>query len=375
MRCCEIVPSLEERHGGPSKSVLALSHALGALGQDVSLLSTHPDPTPRLISSTVQANVFRRGTPQAFCPSPQLRRHLGSQTFDLVHHHSLWLRTLHYAHRSAQKSRVPLVISPRGMMSPWAWQHHGWRKQLVRHLVHPGAFEAAAGWHATSPAEAAEIRSHGFSQPICIAPNGVTLPTDAERTAAATHWRTMCPETATRPTALFYSRLHRKKRVLELIDLWLAHAPAEWLLLVVGMPEEYTAAQLEDYVLRNSGAGRIRAFDGAGAPPPYPVASLFLLPSHSENFGMVIAEAMAHGLPVLVTDSTPWATVNQHDAGWCVPWDNFPATLKHALAETENERTARGAAGRALVARDFAWEKSAATLLQFYRELRERVAA
>ena len=260
-------------------------------------------------------------------------------------------------------------------MSPWAWQHHGWRKQLVRHFIHPGAFEAADGWHATSPEEADEIRSHGFKQPVCVAPNGVAIPTAGDHTAATAHWHTLCQDTIERPTALFYSRLHRKKRVLELIDLWLAQAPASWLLLIVGTPEEYTPAQLEAYVLRNSGGGRVRVFDGAGAPPPYSVASLFILPSHSENFGMVIAESLAHGLPVLVTDSTPWTKVNSLGCGWCVPWETFPTTLRLVLAETSEQRAQRGAIGLDFVRRDFPWEKSAATLLRFYRELQERSAA
>ncbi len=374
MRCCEIVPSLEEKHGGPSKSVLALSEALGSLGPQVSLLSTHPNSFARAPSSSIDVRVFQRDRPRAICPSSGLRRHLDEHPFDVVHHHSLWLRTLHYAHRRARSLRAPFVISPRGMMSPWAWQHHGGRKQLVRHLVHPGAFEAADGWHATSPEEAEDIRSHGFKQPICIAPNGVTIPTAADCSAAAAHWRHACPDTVQRPTALFYSRLHRKKRVLELIDLWLAQAPPAWLLLIVGTPEEYTPAQLEAYALRRSGAGRVRAFDGTGAPPPYSVASLFILPSHNENFGMVIAESLAHAVPVLVTDATPWSHVNSLGCGWCVPWESFPDTLRLALTETDDQRAQRGVVGRDYVRRDFPWHKSAAALLQFYRELRERNA-
>lgn len=374
MRCCEIVPSLEEKHGGPSKSVLALSDALGSLGPLVSLLATHPSPPALSPAGSIDVRVFPRDTPQALCPSSGLRRHLDEHTFDVIHHHSLWLRTLHYAHHRARALHVPFVISPRGMMSPWAWQHHGWRKQLVRHLLHPGAFESADGWHATSPEEADEIRSHGFKQPICVAPNGVAIPTAADRTAAAAHWHAACPDTAQRPTTLFYSRLHRKKRVLELIDLWLAHASAEWLLLIVGTPEEYTPAQLETYVLHNSGGDRVRVFDGSGAPPPYPVASLFILPSHNENFGMVIAESLAHSVPVLVTDSTPWSSINSLGCGWCVPWETFPATLRLALSETSEQRTRRGAMGREYVRQEFPWKKSAATLLEFYRELRKESA-
>jgi glycosyltransferase involved in cell wall biosynthesis len=332
------------------------------------LTTSTGEPHPRT-EGTLQVQEFRRDWPAAFCPSSGLRNHLRGVRADIIHHHSLWLRTLEYARGRARTTRTPLVISPRGMMSRWAWNHHALRKRLASLLVHPGALKAAQGWHATSPEEADDIRSHGFTQPICMAPNGVTAPTVAARSAALDFWRKACPDTAHRPTALFYSRFHPKKRVLELIDLWLEQAPADWLLLMVGLPEEYTAAQLEAYVMRASCAGRIQVFNGEGLPAPYAAADLFLLPSHSENFGLVVAEAMANGLPILVTDTTPWKAVNENQAGWCVPWADFPAALREALAESEARRAERGRTAHTYALTDFSWDESARKLSEFYVEL------
>lgn len=371
MRLSQIVPSLEEIYGGPSKSVEALSRACVALGHEVTLFATQPQTSASRDQQDVHVRIARRDWPGALCPSRGLREQLNAAPADIVHHHSLWLRTLHYARRRAKALQVPLVISPRGMMNRWAWQHHGWRKQLVRYLVHPGAFKAAAGWHATSKEEAAEIRALGFKQPICVAPNGVSAPTPGDTANAAAYWREACPAATQHRTALFYSRFHRKKRVLELIDLWLARAPEDWILLMVGLPDDFTARQLETYVLRASGVGRVQVFEGEGRPPPYPVASLFVLPSHSENFGLVIAEAMTHGLPVLVTDTTPWSDANIQGAGWCVPWERFPAALSTALAESSGKLAARGAQARTWVLSDFSWEQSARRLLDFYTQLRK----
>lgn len=370
MRVIQIVPSLEERYGGPSKSVFTLSSTLALSGHTVDLLATGPG-LPR-VEKSLGLKFFPRDWPQSICPSRGLRDCLATAPADVVHHHSLWLRTLHYAHRCAHQRGVPLVISPRGMMSAWAWHHHGWRKRLARHVIHPGALEAAAGWHATSHEEAAEIKALGFNQPICIAPNGVAAPAPSDTAAALAHWQKICPETTQRPVALFYSRFHQKKRVVELIDLWLEHGPRDWLLLLVGLPEDYTPEMLERYVLRASGAGRVRAFNGAGQPPPYPIASLFLLPSHSENFGLVVAEALAHGVPVIVTDSTPWRSVNTVGAGWCVPWADFLPTLRAAVSEAGPRLRARGLLAREWVLREYSWEKSARLLANFYDELRSR---
>jgi glycosyltransferase involved in cell wall biosynthesis len=170
---------------------------------------------------------------------------------------------------------------------------------------------------------------------------------------------------------VFYSRFHRKKRLRELIDLWLSAERGDWLLLIAGVEEEYTAAELSASIAAARAQTRIAVFDGADRPPPYAVASLFVLPSHSENFGLVIAEALATGVPELVTDTTPWTGLTTQECGWCVPWEKFGPALAAALASRSDELAARGARGRQWVGRDFAWERAAGVLRGFYQHLRD----
>lgn len=372
LKIAHIVPSLEERHGGPSKSVRSLANALARAGEPVDLLTTLESGYPMAAGDHDAAKIhsFPRIVPRSLCRSPDLRRYLLSTPFDCLHHHALWLLTLRYAHAAARKFGAPLVISPRGMMSGWAYEHHRWRKTLANHLVHPDAFHAAAGWHATSPEEADDIRKLGFSQPICVSPNGVALPTDPELSDARKTWETLCPVSREKPIVLFYSRFHRKKRLLELIDLWLAEARGDWHLLIVGMAEEYTADSLATRIAGLGASEKITVLDGANRPPPYAIASLFVLPSHSENFGLVIAEALAAGVPALVTDTTPWQGLNRHDCGWCVSWNKIPATLAAALTTPHDELRARGQRGRDWVGREFSWENAARLLREFYQTLR-----
>lgn len=372
MKLCHIVPSLEIRHGGPSRSVRALANHLALAGDAVELLATTEpgDTAAAAAGEAAHVRLFPRIPPRALAHSPELNRHLGGAAFDCIHHHSLWLRTLAYAHAAAQRARRPLVISPRGMMSGWAWRHRRWRKQLAEWFVHPGALAGAAGWHATSREEADDIRRLGFSQPVCVSPNGVDLPATAELTAARAAWLELCPAARSRPVALFYSRLHRKKRVRELIDLWLAAPRGDWLLLVVGTTEEWSAAELAAEVSARGATDQVAVHDGAGRPPPYAVASLFILPSHSENFGLVVAEALAAGVPALVTNTTPWSGLANAGAGWCVPWEGFAAALGDALNHHSPAILANyGAHGRAWMAREFSWARSAHLLRDFYRQL------
>jgi len=371
MRVCQIVPSLETRHGGPSQSVRALANHLARAGHAVELLATQEpgDTASAAAGDAATVRLFPRIPPRSICRAPALQAHLRQTSFDCVHQHSLWLRTLAYAAQAARRQRVPLVISPRGMMTDWAWQHRRWRKQLASWLIHPGALAQADGWHATSAEESDDIRRRGFTQPVCVAPNGVTLPAREELAAARTAWLALCPAAATRPVALFYSRLHRKKRVRELIDLWAATPRGDWLLLVVGTPEDYTAETLAAEVAARGLTDGIAVLDGADRPPPYAIASLFVLPSHSENFGLVIAEALAAGVPALVTDTTPWTGLAGAGAGWCVGWNDYPRALAGALTLTRDELAARGQRGRMWMARDFSWERTALLLGEFYRSL------
>lgn len=369
MRCCHIVGSLERKYGGPSKSVYALAEMFGQCNYQVELLATDRYTFTENQEENLRVSVFYRNWPGRICPSGEMRTRLQHLDTDLIHHHGLWLRTLHYAHEHAVAKKIPLVISPRGMMSEWSWNHHRRRKAFARRFIHPGALEAAAGWHATSEGEAEEIRALGFTQPICVAPNGVTMPKDYETQAYRDYWYRRCPAARGGRNALFYGRFHEKKRVIELIDLWLEVAPADWMLLIVGIPETYTVRQLERYVLRASGTGRVKIFDGTDSPPPYAIASLFILPSRSESFGLTVAEAMTYAVPILVTDTTPWRDVRSILAGWWVPWESFGNALKEAFAESIPLLAARGCAGRRFVYQRYGWEVAAAKLDVFYRDL------
>lgn len=254
-------------------------------------------------------------------------------------------------------------------MTDWAWNHRRWKKRLASWCVHPGAFAAADGWHATCEAEAEDIRRLGFAQPICVAPNGVIPPLPGHETMAARHWHALIPALAGKRVALFYSRFHSKKRVHELIDLWLSKPRDDWTLLLVGITEQYSVNQLDAYILRNGGSGSVIVHDGAGNPPPYAVASLFLLPSHSENFALVIAEALVRGVPVLATDTTPWQELAARGAGQCVSWENYGRALDGLLAQSSAALEASGIRARSWALASFSWEKTAETLLEFYARL------
>lgn len=368
MKIAQIIASLDSRRGGPSRSSQGLARGLAKLGHEIELLSASSKPRSTT-DGGVMTLVFHRRLPRVISPCPEMRRHLRQGNYEVLHNHGLWLRPLHYAFQESQRQGIPLVISPRGMMSPWSWRHHQQRKRFARHFVHPRALEQATGWHATSQSEVDDIRRLGFTQPVCVAPNGVQIPSDQELQVAREYWEGRAPLLKNTRVALFYSRLHSKKRVVELLDLWRTISAPDWVLLIVGIPDQFTVEQLEAQVLREGIQQRVIIFDGTYAPPPYAVADLFLLPSHSENFGLVIAEAMAAGVPPLTTTGTPWENLTAHEAGWCVDYSRYEQVLLQALREPPSDLAARGQAGHRWVREDFTWESVARRLAEFYREL------
>lgn len=371
MKIAQLVSTLDPRHGGPTRSVTATAKALAARGHEVEMLSTGSGAAHPCAEDGVTVRVFRRDPPAALAISADLKRHMRENAFDVVHAHGLWARHLVYARRAAADFGTKFVIAPRGMLAPWALRHHALRKRLARMVLHPGVLRAADGWHATSADEARDIRAAGFTQPVCVAPNGVVLPADDALRSARAWWHAAEPALAAgMPVALFHSRFHKKKRVIELIDLWASQPDTGWILAMVGIPEDYTVAELKGRVAARGLAHRVVVADGTGTAQPYAAADLFLLPSHSENFGLVVAEALAAGVPAIVTDATPWAALGISGSGWCVPWESFGGTLAAAMATPRDRLAAMGATGRAWVGGRFSWERTAQSLEEFYKQLR-----
>src|SRR5690606_16611888 len=145
MKILHTITALRPEDGGPSRSVPALANAEARHGHDVQVFTTGAATigSEAAPSDAATFHYFPRSSPAAFGCSGRMAKALDTHKPDIVHHHAIWHRTLHYAHQLALRTGAPLVISPRGMMLPWAWQHHRKRKGWADRMLHPGAFVAA----------------------------------------------------------------------------------------------------------------------------------------------------------------------------------------------------------------------------------------
>ena len=279
----------------------------------------------------------------------------------ILHDHGLWLPTNHAAARAASKLSRPRVVSPRGMLSPWALRHRRWKKWAAWRLYQRADLDTATVLHATSPAEAEEIRRAGRRQPIAIIPNGVAVPPLVQRAGLG----------VTPRRALFLSRLHPKKGLGHLLAAWAAVRPPDWELIIAGPDEQGIGVGLARRAEELGVTGSV-TFRGAVEDEEkwalYASAELFVLPTLSENYGLVVAEALASGLPVITTKAAPWPSLESHRCGWWIEVGVSPLIEALGAATRSSPQTlaALGERGRALVQQELSWPQVAAQMAAVY---------
>lgn len=353
----QTVASLSESSGGPTRTIGALSSALARRGVAVDVITGAGDMLPDAALVTTQ---LAPPSGIAAALAAALARVPGAQP--ILHDNGLWSRACSAATAAAHRAQVPYVVSVHGMLAPSALAHKPVRKRVAWAMYERRRLASARVLFATADAERADIRRHLPHTPIATIANGVDVPaTLAERPAG------------TPSTALFMSRLHPIKNLVGLLDAWVRLGPdfAAWRLRIAGPDEGGYLATVRAHAAR-IGAARVD-FTGpvadAAKGAAYAGADVFVLPSLSENFGIVAAEALAHGLPVVATHGTPWRGLQDHGCGWWVGSDaaSLAAALHDALARDPAERAAMGARGRAWVARDFGWDGIAAQTASVYK--------
>lgn len=363
MKLCHIVPHIDEEASGPSYSVPRLCEAVAALGHDVTLATLDRGGGTRDLHP-----VAHRAFPQAAFPrklgrSGALRaflRDAPGQGFALVHTHGLWMLPNIYGAQAG----IPHVLAPRGTLDPAALVYSRALKRAVWHLLGQGsAARGAAALHATSQEEASHLRGFGLRQPIILSPNGIDIPV-APRLARER-----------RRTLLYLGRLHEKKGLDMLIASWARLEPAhpDWDLRIVGKgTEAFESALAQDVARRRLGRVTLEGpAYGADKARAFAQADLFVLPTRGENFGMVVAEALAAGTPVVTTIAAPWDGLETHRAGWCcaVETGAIEAALDAALAVQRDALEAMGARGRAWMQAEYGWDAIGARMAEAYRWL------
>jgi glycosyltransferase involved in cell wall biosynthesis len=296
---------------------------------------------------------------------------------DLAHFHGLWQPAHARLARACTARRIPYVVSPHGMLEPWAWRHKWWKKWPYFHLVEKRYLAGATAILATAEPEAQRLVRFASGRPIETIPLGLTGSARPDYKAARRElgW---APEEI---VLLYLSRLHVKKGPdLLLRALAGMRWPAVTRLVVVGDGDPRYVEQLRAYATAN--AGTLPRIDWAGAVwgearwKYFQGADLFCLPTHSENFGLAVLESLQVGTPALTTIHTPWATQLSPDRGF-IAEPKVPAIrteLARFFAAERQSPEARTAVSD-WAWQQFAWPQLAPRYAAFYERVLETGAS
>jgi glycosyltransferase involved in cell wall biosynthesis len=380
MKILHVVPTYlpAVRHGGPIRAVHGLARALVDRGHEVVVHTTnlHGDslldlPTDRAVDlDGVSVRYFQVSPPRRLARSAamatELRRSIGS--FDAAHLHSLFLWPTRAAARAAERARTPYVVSPRGMLVPELVRRRGtMRKRLWIRFVERRTLARASRLVVTTLLEGDEARAFGFAlPPIEVLANGVD-PGEAE---AARSLDSVAARRDGPPVFVYLGRLSWKKGLESLIEAFALVEGAR--LVLAGNDEEGLGERLRASAARLGVADRVELagfVEGEKKQALLDGARALVLPSISENFGNVVLEAWARGVPVIVTPGVGLASeVYACGGGLVAPSD--AATLAAALVELRDDGLmARdmGERGRRAVLERFTWPALATRAESIYR--------
>ena len=409
MKILHMISSLDPKGGGPARSITGLCRGLSGSSVDVTLFvpsGTHVMQNPSGVE-------FRSGNGgRTWQADRDIRRVLDEVQPDIVHLHCIWMPFNHIAVRCLRNQKVPYIIAPRGMLEPWALNAKKWKKRLAMWLYQRRDLKNAVALHATAESEAEQFRKLGFKQPIIISPNGVDLPeTMPERTMREDGKRTI----------LFLSRIHPKKGLLELVEAWRLLRPRsgrndeckngdqngtgrissrtnellDWHVEYAG-PDYGGHLHAVQKKIKELGVESDFTYLGDLSDQEkwsvYRRADVFVLPTFSENFGIVVAEALAAGVPVITTKGAPWQELEgacggtcdttcsdtvaasgrvKAGSGRCGWWidigvEPLAEALKEAMGLSDDERCAMGENGRRLVEAKYTWSAIAEQMKAAY---------
>jgi glycosyltransferase involved in cell wall biosynthesis len=369
VRVLHVIQSLDAKGGGPPMAMGPMAAALARAGVNVEVASRDAGKAASPLTVPVHDLFDDSG----------IKKWVGSNVhrFDVLQVHGLWNPVNSAAMKAARKAGVPYVIRTCGMLAPYSWRRRWWKKRPYWWVTERWNCRSAAAFHVTTPGERAEVAAWKLPGPIHEIPLGMDdvafdAPVDAD------DLRRRCgPVAGHRPIVLFLGRLHPVKGISDLLLPAFAKLKSDAVLAIVGGPSDNApnyaneiAATVETLKLGNRVAmlGEISAklkwnlFDGA---------ALYVQPSHTENFGLAVAEAMARGCPVIVTEGVQSrSVVEAAGGGWVVPFDpdRLAATIDSALTDSAGS-AARGRAAREAVRRELSWDRSAERLAAVYQNL------
>jgi glycosyltransferase involved in cell wall biosynthesis len=364
MKVLQVISGMGLKSGGPTTCTYNLIQGLQSRLEVVDLLTFDATEGDQIISRASFMKILTPPKKPRYGYSKELKIWLvENQDYDLYHTNALWQYSSHAAAVAAKKQNKPYVISPHGMLYPEGLKKSKWFKKMALILFQKQDLINATALHATSEKELGYIRTFGLTQPIALIPNAIDV------NSIRKYDIDLIPK---KVKIGFLGRLVPIKNLEILIEAW-AQAKkvtqnAE--LVIIGDGDDQYIQELKvlikKYNITNiSFLGFLSGIDQENVMQQL---SYLVLPSKSENFGMVVPEALARKIPVIASKGTPWEELNTYQCGWWVDNDlkSMASALETALSLDESERLKMGEIGRALVEKRYSIQAVSDMMFEFY---------
>lgn len=365
MKVIQVVPSIGKEAAGPSYSVPGLCRGLHLNNVEVELHFRKLNNTPKTNYKLVEYPWYSLLRNLGYCPEMYQGLKQICKKSDIIHGNGLWMMPNVYPWWACKRTKCKLVVAPRGALADWSLKKGWLKKKIFGWLFQNKVLRHADMFHATSEKEYEEIRALGYKQPVAIVPIGMDLPT------LATCHLPLATEHNRLQRIVFFGRVHKVKAVDHLVKAWgqLQDTLPDWELVIAG-PDCGAKGELETIIAEQK-IPRVRFVGEINGPAKYDFlteADIYVLPSHTENFGVTVAEALACGTPTIASQGTPWEGLEMEQCGKWVPIGVEPlAEALHELASlTDEERSEMGKRGRAWIQRDFSWDGVGAKMKAAY---------
>lgn len=355
MKFCILTATIDKKGGGPSRSVPILAKGLAEIGCDVTLVTVESDDmnTHILEGTSVKFIALSKK-----CTKNELKSVLLNNQFDLVHGQGVWVPIYHKMANILYRNNIPFIMTPRGALEPWCLKRKALKKKLALMLYQKRDLQRSKAILTTASMEANNLRNLGITVPIAIIPNGIDVSEYPCRPSES--------KESVKKQIVFISRISPKKGIEFLIDAWeqLHKKYPDWSIKIAGNGSENYIQELKNKVLGKGLQGMVDIIPpifGKDKYNLYTKSSLFVLPTYSENFGMVIAEAMSCGLPIITTTGTPWTELDEKGIGWCIDLslDNVVKTISKAIDLGQDKLFEMGQKGSQYVHDTFQYTKVA----------------
>lgn len=386
-----IVPALSMVYGGPSLTSIGLASALCDQGVKMDIATTNADGASNLDvplnewipKDNYRVRYFPRCGPWEYKFSPMLARWLWDNVrhYDIVHTTSVFNFPVLAAAAICQARGVPYVINPAGMLEPWALAYKAWKKRGYYVLFERPRLQHAGAIHCLSVPEAQRIVDLGIRSPMVIVPNGID-PAQVAAKGDPEVFFGRYPALRGKTILLFLHRVDRKKG-LDLMARALASVRARRpdlpLHLVVAGPPTGDFLPVAQAFFEQAGCSEAVTFTGmlggAMKDAAFAAAQIFVTPTYSEGFSMSVLEAMAAGLPSVLTTGCNFPEAEVAGAAIITPIASEPFAdgLVRLLSDPDAAR-AMGHKARSLVLDRYTWEQAARRTVDIYTALLSHTA-